>query len=73
MTLGGALRAPSTLLIDLLSYVIFSDAGEALWSLRSPTFISIIGSSIVTLGRALMEPSALDLYGFGSVRSLVPF
>ena len=30
--------------------------------------------SLVTPGRALiMEPSTLDLYGFGSVRSLVPF
>ena len=30
--------------------------------------------SFVTLGRALiMEPSTLDLYGSGSVRSLVPF
>ena len=69
----GSSRAPPTLLIDLYLTFSFSDAGEALWSLRSPTVISIIGSSIVTLGRALLEPSALDLYGFGSVRSLIPF
>ena len=70
----GSSQAPPTLLTYLYLIFSFSDAGEALWSLRSPTVISIIGSSIVTLGRALiMEPSALDLYGFGSVRSLVPF
>ena len=72
MTLGGALWAPSTLLIDL--YLTFFSLMPGRLSGAFPlTVISIIGSSIVTLGRALMEPSALDLYGFGSVRSLVPF
>ena len=66
--------APSTL--STYFYLMFSFMTPGRLSLEPSTLIIYLylRLSFVTLGRALiMEPSTLDLYGFGSVRSLVPF